>query len=297
MDLKRMNKSILIMVIVLLFVNGFQEVKAQNATELKINELLVFNDSNYVDDFGNHSPWFEIFNPNYNAVNIGGLYLTDDLNDPKKYWIPIGDPVTNIPPRGYIVFFADNKPTHGILHVNFTLSESKTLALFNANGHTLIDRITIDQPQKSDVSYGRLTDGENKLDYLPKSTPNANNDPSPKPASGEKFVKMDPSGLGLTAIAMSVVFLALALLYIIYKNIGRLFTRKSRKKSDDGKVSVPVSEVAISGEINAAIAMALHLFQNELHDLENTVLTIRKVSRNYSPWSSKIYSIRKSPNN
>jgi len=52
----------------------------------------------------------------------------------------------------------------------------------------------------------------------------------------------------------------------------------------------------MSGEVNAAIAMALHLYQSEMHDYENTVLTIQKVSRNYSPWSSKIYTLRKTPN-
>ena len=59
-----------------------------------------------------------------------------------------------------------------------------------------------------------------------------------------------------------------------------------------------ISKVALGREpeVNAAIAMALHLYQSELHDYENTVLTIQKVSRNYSPWSSKIYTLRKTPN-
>jgi len=51
----------------------------------------------------------------------------------------------------------------------------------------------------------------------------------------------------------------------------------------------------ISGEVNAAIAMALYMYQSELHDLENTVLTAQKVSRTYSPWSSKIYALRRYP--
>ena len=47
--------------------------------------------------------------------------------------------------------------------------------------------------------------------------------------------------------------------------------------------------------VYAAIAMALYLYQNELHDYENTVLTINKVSKNYSPWSSKLYGLREIP--
>jgi len=54
-----------------------------------------------------------------------------------------------------------------------------------------------------------------------------------------------------------------------------------------------VVEVAdLTGEINAAIAAAVHLYRSELHDFEDTVLTMKKVSRTYSPWSSKIYGLR-----
>jgi len=48
-------------------------------------------------------------------------------------------------------------------------------------------------------------------------------------------------------------------------------------------------------EVSAAIAMALHLYFAELHDYERTVLTIKKVVRPYSPWSSKIYAMRNMP--
>lgn len=51
----------------------------------------------------------------------------------------------------------------------------------------------------------------------------------------------------------------------------------------------------LSGEVNAAIAMALYLYSSEIHDQENPVLTMIRVSRTYSPWSSKIYGLRKLP--
>jgi len=52
-----------------------------------------------------------------------------------------------------------------------------------------------------------------------------------------------------------------------------------------------VDDLNITGEETAAIAMALHLFL-EVHDEESGVLTINKVSKPYSPWSSKIYAVR-----
>ena len=48
------------------------------------------------------------------------------------------------------------------------------------------------------------------------------------------------------------------------------------------------------GEVFAAIAMAMHESQN-MHDVEETVLTITRVKRSYSPWSSKIYTLRETP--
>ena len=49
------------------------------------------------------------------------------------------------------------------------------------------------------------------------------------------------------------------------------------------------------GEVFAAIAMAMHEMQSDVHDVEETVLTITRVKRSYSPWSSKIYTLRETP--
>lgn len=298
--MRKSIKHIVFGIVTLVFVvaTGFS-AKSQNAVTLRLNEILVHNDSNAVDDFGKHSAWIEIFNSSYNTVNIGGCYLTDDLNNPTKYWIPTGDPVTKIPARNYIVFWADNHPTRGIFHLNFDLSEGRTIAIFDANGKTLIDKIEIPAGQKPDVTYGRPSNDSNEWVFLEKSTPGANNDYTKKKSAGESFVELDPYGIGMTMIAMFVVFSALAILFIIYKNMGRYFIRKAAPKakaiSDESKQVHEDAEM--SGEVNAAIAMALHLYQSEMHDYENTVLTIQKVSRTYSPWSSKIYTLRKIPNN
>lgn len=285
-------------VLLLLFVAATNLAKAQNAGDLRFNEILVINDSSAVDDFGMHSSWIEIFNSSYNTVNIGGCFLTDDLNNPTKYWIPTGDPATQIPARFYTVFWADNKTTRGIFHLNFDLKDAKVLALYNADGKTLIDKVELPAEHRPDITYGRPTVESTQWVYLEKSTPGANNDYSMKKTAGETFVEMDPYGIGMTLIAMFVVFMALAILYIIYKNLGQFFVRKGAKTTlatGSAANTAASSSTEMSGEVNAAIAMALYLYHNELHDNENTVLTIQKVSRNYSPWSSKIYTLRKSP--
>lgn len=54
--------------------------------------------------------------------------------------------------------------------------------------------------------------------------------------------------------------------------------------------------VEVNEEEAAAIAMALYLYKMELHDKESFRITMQKVSRIYSPWSSKIYTLRQIPN-
>jgi glutaconyl-CoA/methylmalonyl-CoA decarboxylase subunit delta len=51
----------------------------------------------------------------------------------------------------------------------------------------------------------------------------------------------------------------------------------------------------MDADVNAAIAMAMYLYFQEVHDKESAVLTINRTSRSYSPWSSKIYGIRQYP--
>ncbi len=270
--------------------------KAQSGVDLRINEILVYNDSNYVDDYGMRNSWIEIFNSAYNSVNMAGMYLTNDPKNPKKYWIPTGDPVTKISSRNYLVFYADNNPTRGILHLNFTLADTNYLALYDVNGRTLLDEITWPL-QKPDISYGRETDGSDKLISLEKTTPKANNYTGAIVTAGEQFVKFDPYGIGMAFIAMSVVFIALILLYIIFKNTRRIYGFDVKKLFKKDEKALPVISEAedIAGEVNAAIAMALHLYRSEYHDNEETVLTIKKVARSYSPWSSKIYGLRRAP--
>lgn len=116
-------------------------------------------------------------------------------------------------------------------------------------------------------------------------------------AQNMKDLHLDnPSGIAAIMIAFIFVFLALLLLYFLFKVIGHIMTIDARKaaKLKEASSSGLVKE-KLSGEVNAAIVMALYLYGSELHDQEDPVITMTKVSRTYSPWSSKIYGLRKSP--
>lgn len=289
---KLLISAFAILLIILSVVTG----QAQNANKVRFNEILIKKDS-IPNKFGEQSSWIELYNSSYNYVNLRGCYLTDDLSNPTKFWISNNDPNTQITGRGYIVFYADNNPQLGVYHLNFDLKNAKVIALFDGNGETLIDKIELPSEVNPDATFGYKKQESTQMEFLSTYTPGAANDYTKVKTAGEEFVEFDPFGIGMTMIAMLVVFLSLAILYIIYKNMGRFFIRKSVKDAQGNTVIVAPEKEEMSAEVNAAIAMALYLYQNELHDYENTVLTINKVSRNYSPWSSKIYTLRKIPNN
>jgi len=276
-----------------------QTAFAQGDRKLKINEFLVYNEDNYIDDYGIHSSWIELFNEAFNPINVSMMYVTNDLNDPKKYRIPDTGRNGIIGPRGFLMLFADNRPNRGIFHLNFTLEDNGYIAVFDSDGKTLMDSVHY-KSQSPDVTYGREVDGNGAWTYLDKSTPNSSNVTEIRETSAEEFQRIDSIGIGLTVISMTIVFAALLMLFFIYKLMGSIYQKKlqvkfSKRKLETSKEKVVQDNTILSGEVNAAIATAIYLYVGEIHDFENTTITIKKVARPYSPWSSKIYGIRNNP--
>ncbi|MDR0546282.1 MAG: lamin tail domain-containing protein, partial [Dysgonamonadaceae bacterium] len=149
------------LIMLLLFAGATAGVQAQRTTSLKINEILVINQDNYEDDYGEKNPWIEIFNNSAGTVNIAGCYLTNDLQNPKKYMVPKGDVQTKISPRQHVLFWADGRHSRGTFHLNFTLDSvgANFIALFDSDGRTLIDSVTVPAGQQKDRSYGLVEDG------------------------------------------------------------------------------------------------------------------------------------------
>lgn len=281
---------------------------AQGRKGIRINEVLVNNEANYQDDYGMHSAWIELFNTNFSSVDVRSCYLTNDKNNPKKYPIPKGDVLTEMPPRQHLLFWADGQPNRGTFHVNFTLDPTKEnwIGLYDSNGITLIDSVTVPANIAADHSWARRVDGEDGWvlkggndphNYVTPSTNNITLDSNEKI---EMFKKHDAAGVGMAVIAMGVVFSALLLLFISFRLIGRISVLISKRRA---MVAHGITDRAEAkekqlgreaGEVYAAIAMALEQHLNA-HDIEDTVLTINKVRRAYSPWNSKIYTLRETP--
>lgn len=294
-----MNKKFgVLLLLMALFTFG---ANAQLTTSVKINEVLVINETNFMDGYGQRSPWIELYNNSAGAVDLRGCFLTNDKNNPKKFMIAKGDVLTKIQPNQHLLFWADNRPERGTFHANFTLDPNKDnyIALYDVDGITLIDEVVIPAGQKADVSIGLDVDGSGTWTTLPRVSPSANNINFNTNEKVERFQRNDSFGIAMTITSMAVVFIGLIVLYILFKYIGkasiRATQRNAKKAAEASGTKLSADAGQENGEALAAIAMALYEMSDDNHDIENTVLTIRKVQRRYSPWSSKIYNLRQTP--
>jgi len=111
-------------------------------------------------------------------------------------------------------------------------------------------------------------------------------------------ITLDPSLIDSHILIISIfgyciVLMALSVMayFMVRFHSIRDFLAAKRRRETMVTDSTTSSKTVMTGEENAAIATALYLFFSELHDQERYVMTIKKVSRTYSPWSSKIYNI------
>jgi hypothetical protein len=140
-----------------------------------INEFMAANSSTIADNYGDYDDWIEIYNPGSVSINIGGMYITDDLNNPDKWHIPANAPTqTTIPAHGYLILWADSEPCEGPTHLGFNLSKDGEAVGLSRDGLTLIDGIEFGK-QTSNISFGRYPDGANSWRFMSTPTPGAQN--------------------------------------------------------------------------------------------------------------------------
>lgn len=295
----------------LLLLIGFTSCTEQKSnSKLVINEVLVDNQTDFQDDYGVHSGWIEIFNKAYSTADLAGclLKVSSQPGDTVTYFIPKGDVLTSIKPRQHTLFWADGNPRRGTFHTNFVLSKTNAnwIGLYDS-GKKLLDQVVVPAGiLAANQSYARVGDASAEWEVKGASadkyvTPSTNNQTIESNPKMDKFEQHDPVGIGMAISAMSVVFLGLILLYICFKLNGKAAI-KLRKRNAMIAHNITDKEEAkekklgeAPGEVIAAISMALHEAQGADHDVEETILTISRVKRSYSPWSSKIYTLRETP--
>ena len=304
--MKRTIKSISL-VIILLSGSAIAELSAQNVSDLIINEVLADNPDGITDSYGQRSGWIEILNTSYGTVDFAGCYLSDDKDNLRKYYIPKGDINTRIKPRQLALFFACGNDGKGTFHTNFTIVPGRTLYLVSNDGRTIIDSIEVPSDLKPGKSVSRISTDNKGMEFrtvVSDPTPFAQNGDVNAATKSQIMGERDPHCWIMTVTAICVVFLALFILFIIYKYVGKAFTGDFKKKktskpqgnnmNEETALAIAMAlDKACGGETNAAIATALHLYFNDtVHDQESFVLTIRPTQ---SAWASRHFTLRQLP--
>ncbi len=126
---------------------------------------------------------------------------------------------------------------------------------------------------------------------------------SDKIMGAESILQDDPHGVTVAVISISVVLAVLIVLALIIWGFSRLIImiRKQtaietiEQSSQKAIEQAPLAPGEVSGEVLAAIAVALKLNKADLHDRESEVITLNTVARAYSPWSSKDHAMTQLP--
>ena len=156
--------------------NTDEELLAAIAVPIKVNEVSAGN-SVFINDWMKKNDWIELYNNTDTDLDVAGLYLSDDIDEPLKYQIPEGNGVVNtiIPARGHLLVWADKLESLSQIHANFKLSNtdgnmvlassSEVFVARNAdyfNAHpgmqNFVDGMTY-HTHDGDQSMGRYPDG------------------------------------------------------------------------------------------------------------------------------------------
>ncbi len=322
-----MKKGILLTLLALVFSANL--AFAQSHKGLYISEVMVQNDSSLVDEYGKHSAWIELYNSNIKTINISTIFITNKVVEPGTktdldkqgfinefkarekeglvYTVPSGDKATKMLPEQYVVIFADGYKNGGPLHASITLTPGKDnwIIIYDTNKEDVIDQMLVPAAATASNNTFAVTNfeqvgrvnpfvPETKIMSPAEVTAGAANITAEVNQKIAKFAEKDPSGVGMAVMAMSVVFFALIILYLLFRIIGIINTKMSGKGEETAPVeaeSSPVANSVADGEEIVAVCMALFEHLNA-HDDESGVLTI---TPHPTVWNSKNSTLRELP--
>lgn len=285
-------------------------VMAQGAKNIRINEVLTNNTANIEDEYGRREAWIELENTSFTTYNIRGMYFTTDRSvlDPnmsvperikRMSVIPSGDPRTQIGGRQHLLFFCNSNPTQGKLHLSLQvpISEPIWIGFYNGNAVELIDSVTV-PALAADQSYARH--GDKWSVKSPENvTPGIENFIKTDETKDAKLKREDPYGIGITLLAMGIVFFCLALLFVFFWLFGLIMRHidTAKKVANTQPIKTVTKTVEVTHDIAhatgnilqdgfdkkgidkevyiAVISMALKQYQDDVHDVESGIITIK----------------------
>ena len=137
---------------------------------LYITEFMASNSATIVDpdEPTEYPDWIELYNDTPAPLELGGMYLTNDLDQKTLWRIPDG---VRIDGGSYLLFWADNEAEQGPRHTSFKLpKEGGDVGLIAPDGKTVIDSVSYGT-QGTDISMGRVPDVSNTWKFVQQPTP------------------------------------------------------------------------------------------------------------------------------
>ena len=138
---------------------------------VRINEVCLSN-ATYVNEYFQRNDWIELYNTTGEPQSIAGLYITDDIDNPRYYQIPDEGELSVIPPYGYRILWADKLMSFSELHLPFKLSANgEFLMLSRYEGDTRVwaDSMHVGYIGEN-ISYGRYPNGSDDLYVMNRMT-------------------------------------------------------------------------------------------------------------------------------
>lgn len=162
-----------------------------------INEILARNSHTYLNDIGEYDDWIEIYNSTNQEVDLGGLYFSDNADNPLQYKLPLGSSELIMEPKSFLMLFPSAKAEQGARHLNFQLAgdgEHASMSQIYLGETYVIDSVTY-PAMSTDMSYARMWDGGRLWNAITSPTPNESNGTSAirENELPEKFVSIFPN--------------------------------------------------------------------------------------------------------
>lgn len=153
-----------------------REFLAVPAIPLRINEVMANNKAAVKGQAGDFPDWVEVVNTGTVAIDLDGMFVSDNNGARSMRRITGADPTkTLVPPGGHVVLWLDAQTTLGSNHVSLRLSsQGDRFTLTDIDGVSVIDRIEFG-PQAADKTYARVPDGGDAWRSDRPPTPGATN--------------------------------------------------------------------------------------------------------------------------
>ena len=133
------------------------DLLAQGVAPLRVNEMSAGN-TIYVNEWFKHNDWFEIYNTTDTEIDIAGLYVSDDEDNPLKFQIPSNGVInTIIPAGGHRIVWADEMEAVAQMHANFKLKngDDRMVLLCSSNDFVANNKAYFDKhPEMKDFADG-----------------------------------------------------------------------------------------------------------------------------------------------